>query len=305
LQFTRRHVTLGIVLAGVSLASATVFLKVRDDRAFTDSALQLSRFPVDPAGAAVMSIDFATLRRAGLLSASKVDPEPEYKQFLQDTGFDYRRDLDQVFASFSNGGNYFLARGRFDWTKLRQYVQRQGGSCYEQLCRMQGSKPERRISFLPLRDDFMALAVSSDDLAATRLAKTGQPVTTTLPSSPVWLSVPGATLRQPGLIPPGMKQMLSSLTSADRVVIDIGPTSGGIEARLDAACRSKDDAGVLASQLRNASGLIREGIANKTLPPGDDLARMLAAGTFDNTGSHVTGRWPVARGFIDSLTAGL
>jgi hypothetical protein len=305
LQVTRRHVTLGIVLAGVSLAGVTVFLKVRDDRAFKSSALQLSRFPVDPAGAAVISIDLVTLRRAGLLSASKIDPEPEYKQFLQGTGFNYRRDLDQLLASFSNSGTFFLARGRFDLTKLREYVQRQGGTCYEQLCRMQGSKPERRISFLPLRDDFIALAVSSDDLAATRLTKTGQALETPLPTSPVWLSVPGATLRQPGLIPPGMKQMLSTLTSADRVVIDVGPTSGGIEARLDASCRTKDDASVLASQLRTAAGLIREGIANKTLPPDDDLARMLAAGTFDHTGSHVAGRWPVAKGLLDSLTAGL
>ena len=102
-----------------------------------------------------------------------------------------------------------------------------------------------------------------------------------------------------------MKQMLSALTSADRVVVDVGPTSAGIEARLDAACRSKDDAGVLASQLRTTAGLIREGMANKTLPPGDDLARMLAAGTFDSTGSHVAGRWPVAKSLLDSLTAGL
>jgi hypothetical protein len=170
---------------------------------------------------------------------------------------------------------------------------------------MQGSKPERRISFLPLRDDFMALAVSSDDLAATRLTNTGQPVAAPLPSSPLWLSVPGATLRQPGLIPPGMKQMLSALASADRVVIDLGPVSGGIEARLDAACRTKDDASVLASQLRTTAGLIREGIGNKIVAPDDELARMLAAGSFNQTGAHVVGRWPVAKGLLDSLTAGL
>ena len=49
---------------------------------------------------------------------------------------------------------------------------------------MQGSTPERRISFLPLRDDIMALAVSTDDLAATRLTKTGAPVNTPLPQRP-------------------------------------------------------------------------------------------------------------------------
>src|SRR5205807_2453491 len=110
--------------------------------------------------------------------------------------------------------------------------------------------------------------------------------------APVWLSLPGAALRQPGFIPPGMRMMISALTTADRIVVNIGPVSmgaGGIEARLDAVCQSKDDAGVLASQLRNTAALIREGIANKTVPPDDDLARMLAAGTFDQTGNRVAG----------------
>jgi hypothetical protein len=269
LQLSRRHVTLGVVLAGVSLAGAVIYLKWREDRAFQNPALQLSRFPVDDAagGAAVLSIDFALLRRGGLLTASKTSLEPEYKQFLEGTGFDYRRDLDQLTASFSKTGNYFLARGRFDWPKLHDYVRSQGGSCYEQLCRMPGSKPERRISFLPLRDDFMALAVSSDDLAATRLSKTGQPVNAPLPASPAWLSLPGAALRQPGLIPPGMHVMLSALTTADRVLVTLSPETGGIEARLEASCRTKDDAGVLTSQLQNTAGLVREGIANKTVSP--------------------------------------
>lgn len=297
------------MLAGVSLASTAIFLKWRDDRAFQNQALQLSRFPSqDPGGAAVLSIDFALLRRSGLLTASGTQPEPEYKQFLEGTGFDYRRDLDQVLASFSQSGNFFLARGRFDWQKLHEYVQRQGGSCYEQLCRMQGSKPERRISFLPLRDDFMALAVSTDDLAATRLTKTGQAVEASLPSEPAWISLPGAVLRQPGLLPPGMRLMLSALTTADRIILTVSPDpqqKSAVEAKLDASCRTKDDAGVLASQLRNTAGIIREGIAKKTVPQDDDFARLLAAGTFEQAGTRVSGKWPLAKTFIDSLTAGL
>lgn len=288
----------------MSLASAAIWLKWRDDKEFQNPALQLSRFPAEGA-AAVLSIDFAALRRGGVLTSAKIDLEPEYKQFLQGTGFDYRRDLDQVTASISKSGNFFLVRGRFDWTKLHDYVQRQSGSCYEQLCRMQGSKPERLISFLPLRDDFMALAVSSDDLAATRLTRTGTPVNTPLPSAPVWLSLPGETLRQPGLMPPGMRLMLSALNTADRIIVTVSAYSGGIEARLDAACHTKDDAGALASQLRNTAVLIREGIRNKTVAPDDDLASVLAAGTFGQTGNHVAGRWPVPRNLIDSLTSGL
>jgi hypothetical protein len=303
LLLTRRHVTLAIVMVGVSLAATAIVLKWRDNRALANTALQLTRFPAEEA--AVLHIDFASLRLAGLLTDSKTPLEPEYKQFLDGTGFDYRRDLDEVTASLSNSGNYFLARGRFDWRKLHDYVQQQGGSCYEQLCRMQGSKPERRISFLPLRDDYMALAVSTDDLAVTRLTKTGRPGNTPLPFAPVWLALPGAAFRQPGFIPPTMHLTLSALTSADRVVITIGPYSGGIEARMDATCRTSGDADVLTSQLRNTAVLIREGIANKTVQQDDDLARMLAAGTFDQKGTRVEGRWPVARPLIDNLTSGL
>ena len=304
MQFSRRHVTLGIVLAGVSLAGTAIWLKWRDDRALQNPALQLSRFPAEEA-AAVLSVDFAALRHSGLLTDSKMDPEPEYKQFLQGTGFDYRRDLDQLTASFSNGGNFFLARGRFDWKKLHDYVQRQGGSCYEQLCRMQGSKPERRISFLPLRDDFMALAVSTDDLAATRLTRIGTPVNTPLPAAPVWLSLPGATLVQPGVIPPGMKLMLSALNSSDRIVVTASAYSGGIEARLDAACRTKEDAGVLASQLRNTASLIREGIANKSVAQDDELGAHACGRNLRTDRQPGSGQMARAAGPVDSLTAGL
>ncbi len=108
--------------------------------------------------------------------------ESDYKRsFFDGTGFDYKRDLDSVVASFSGAGNFFIARGRFDWAKLRAYAVREGGSCYKDLCRIQGSKPERHISFLPLRDDAIALAVSTNDLAATQLTKTGQPITAAIP----------------------------------------------------------------------------------------------------------------------------
>ena len=99
--------------------------------------------------------------------------------------------------------------------------------------------------------------------------------------------------------------MLSALTTADRVVVSMAPYSGGMEARMDATCRNQDDAGVLASQLRNTAGLIREGMARSTVPRDDEFARMLAGGTFDHTGNRVAGRWPVAKGLLESLTSGI
>src|SRR5580704_28651 len=184
MTISRRHVTLGIVLAAVLLAGLAA-LKWNAARAFSDPHVVLSRFPVEDA--IVLSADFAAVRGAGLLTESKLPLEPDYKQFLDGTGFDYRKDLDAVTASFSKSGNFFIARGRFNWAKLRDYAARQGGSCYQDLCRMPGSTPERRISFLPLRDDTIALAVSTNDLAANSLTKPGNPVTAALPTAPVWM----------------------------------------------------------------------------------------------------------------------
>jgi hypothetical protein len=302
----RRRITLALVLtvsvSGLSVAGGLWF-RCRAAQSFFDPHVLLSRFPVEDA--AVLSIDFSLLRRGGFLTGSKNPLEPEYKQFLDGTGFDYRRDLDLVVASFSKSGNFFVARGRFDWNKLRGYAALQGGSCFKELCRMQGSTPERHISFLPLRDDAVALAVSTDDLAASRLTKAGQPVTAQLPEAPAWLSIPGAALRQQGAVPPGVRLVLSALVNADRVVVTLGPAGQAIESRMDAACRSLDDARILASQLRTTTAAIKESLAHNKATQQDDLARMLAAGSFDQAGRHVTGKWPVERSLLDSLTEGI
>jgi hypothetical protein len=278
-------------------------LKWRDSRDFNNPAVQLSRFPVE--SAVVASIDFASLRQGGFLGPAKTAPEAEYKAFLDGTGFDYRKDLDHVYAAISTGGNFFVMQGRFDWNRLGDYARHQGGSCYQSLCRMPGSTPERRISFFPLRDDMMALAVSTDDLAATRLSKTGAPVKIAIPSAPAWISIGSTALRQPAMVPAGLGVMMSGLKSAERLLLTIASYSGGFEIHMDAACPNKDDAGLLASEFRNVATVIREGLTRKQLAADDELPRMLAGGTFAQSGTHVSGRWPVPKTFLEGMLAGL
>ena len=299
----RRRITLAIVLAGVCLAGVEVWLKWRDDRTFFQPAILLSRFPAEDA--TVLSLDVITLRRAGLLAGSKIAAEPEYQQFLDGTGFDYRRDLDLAVASFSKSGSFFIARGRFDWPKLRAYAARHGGSCYQDLCRLQGSTPERHISFLPLRRDTIALAVSTDDLAASRLTVPGQPVTVPLPAAPVWISVAGSALRRQAATSPSIHLMLSALVNADRVVLTMEPESQGIVAHMEATCRSRDDAKALAGQLQSLTGLPKSAALRDKQVQEDDLARMLTAGTFDQNDRRVAGKWPVGKSLLESLTAGI
>lgn len=303
MTISRRRVTLGIVLAAAVLAGTGGWLKWNASRHFTDTRVLLSRFPAEDA--IVLNIDFAAVRAAGLLAGSNAPPEPEYRQFLEGTGFDYRRDLDAVTASFSKSGNFFIARGRFNWEKLREYAAHAGGSCYEQLCRMQGSTPERRISFLPLRDDTIALAVSTDDLAANRLTKAGDPVTSPLPSAPAWVIVPGSALHHAEAFPPGLRLMLSALTSADRLVVTVGLSGSGLAAKLEATCRTKDDARTLASQLRTVTNTLREALTQDQEARQDELVKFLVGGTFEDNGATVNGEWPFSRALIASLTSGI
>jgi hypothetical protein len=299
----RRSGTLAILLAGLLLAGGAIWFKIHASRAFFSPPALLSRFPAEDA--LVLSADFVPLRAAGLLSESKTALEPEYKQFVDGTGFNYKRDLDFLIASFSRSGTFFIARGRFDWAKLRDYAARQGGSCYQDLCRIQGSTPARHISFLPLRDDAIALAVSTNDLAATRLTKAAEPVTTQLPSSPVWLSVPGAELRRQDALPPGLHLMLSALTTADRVVITLGPGTQGIEAKLETTCRTEGDARVLASQLRTTTDLMKEALGREKNALDGELVAMLMGSNFHQIDRSVTATWPIRKTFLDALTNGL
>jgi hypothetical protein len=130
-------------------------------------------------------------------------------------------------------------------------------------------------------------------------------VVTRPPDAPVWVSIPGSALREMGAIPPGMRIFLTALGRADRIVVTAGQGSNGIQAHMVATCRTPSDAAVLASQLRNTTGMIRDALMTDKEASRDELARTLAAGTFDNSGLRVTGAWPVAKGLIESLTAGI
>ena len=83
--------------------------------------------------------------------------------------------------------------------------------------------------------------VRTDDLAANRLTKPGNPITATLPTAPVWMIIPGTALHDSAAVPAGLRLMLSALTNADRLVVTVEPSSGNnLDAKMEATCRSKD-----------------------------------------------------------------
>jgi hypothetical protein len=261
--------------------------------------------------ALVLYADFRQLRQAGivqLLDGSKTSEDAEYRSFVQKTGFNYKRDLDLVVAAFAPTGKFLLVNGRFDWKNLRNYTAAQGGQCAGKLCRMTGSAPERRISFFPLRNDLMALAVSQDDSAALRLnasAAGAGPEGADVPDAPLWVSIPVEMLRTGENLPAGTRNFARSLGQAQAATLALAPDGKHLAARLKVLCRSDADAAEAALQLTRVTALLRDLIARAHQRPNpSDLSGVLSEGSFRSEGPRVFGYWPIEWSFVDNVLGG-
>jgi hypothetical protein len=297
----KRRLLIGSVLAILLCAiGSVVYLKTRD----LSPRAALARLPSD--NAAVLSIDFSALRQGGIfemLYGPVVEEEPEYKTFVQKTAFDYRRDLDHAFISFHSSGVYFLVRGRFDWKRLEAYAREQGGGCTNGLCRMPGSAPERKISFFPLNPGVMAMAVSTNESAATQMsepAKNSRAVV--MLKQPVWLSLPSATLQKSDSFPTGTRLFAKAIEGAESATISLAPQGKAIEAQLEVVCRNAQEAAIITEQFQKVTALLRTIIEkDKQKPNPGDLSGVLTAGVFRQEDTRVVGRWPIERVFLENL----
>jgi len=247
------------------------------------------------------------LRRSGtleLLAGSKAAEEPDYRKFVDDTGFDYRTDLDAVAVSFVNNSVYATLRGRFRWKQLTAYAESQGGECHYSVCTMLGSTAERNISFYPLKSDVLALAVATDPRAVTSIGAGGK-LQTSVPRDPFWISVPAATFERLDSFPAGTRAFLSPLANAQKVIFAAGPQGDRLQLRLEVACATPEAAAELVKQFSGVTGLLKSMIEREHMTPNPrDLSGVLVAGTFEQRQSTVIGTWPVEPGFVEALAAG-
>ncbi len=292
----------GLVLA-ICAAAVLVLVVVRARRAATPGEMAAYL----PAGEGViLAIDFASLRQSGALAAmggSKIAREPEYQAFVEGTGFDFQKDLDYALAWFQKGRFCALVRGRFDWSKLKDYVSAHAGICRNSFCRLEGSTSERRISFFPLGRGVIALAVGPDEWAAVELA-TRKPSRRgmNLPSRLVWLLVPGSTLRDADNLPAGMRLFAKAMQSAEKLSFALTSSGGQMAVELDVTCPSPKDASMLAYQLDGLTGRLKEMIARENQTPNPrDLSGVLTAGVFNTVDQRVLGRWPIHSEFLQSI----
>lgn len=277
-------------------------------RALSSPAALLQRLPA--ADAVVLYVDFGALRQAGILdlmAGSRMADEPEYRVFMDSTGFDYRTDLDSALISFHPKATFFFVRGRFDWKRLQAHAIGQGGSCRNSLCQLPGSTPDRNISFFPAQRDLMALAVAPGKSAATAMqASNGALRLSEAPNQPVWLSAPASVLREPSRLPPGIRALAATLAEMDGVTLSAGMNQQGVEIQLAGRCTLPQQAEALAKKLERATSLMR-GLAATEAAQSDpnNLVSVLGGGVFRSEGSQVVGRWTVERRLLETLAGDL
>jgi len=261
-----------------------------------------------PERTAHVYIDVAALRAGGLVdlvAGSKADEEPDYRRFVEQTGFDYRSDLDAVAAGFVHGDVYMVLRGHFDWKRLKEYAIEQGGSCRNTVCAMQASSAGRHISYYPIRTGVLALAVSQEERGVDMISPDQWKDPPPLPPEPVWISVPAYMFADVSGLPAGTHSFLTPLAQSEGVTFAIGPRGPRFQLRAEVVCASPQAAADLAAQLTSTTDLLRKMIVREHLTPNpSDLSGVLVSGTFDHQDRKVTGVWPVERAAIEALTSG-
>ena len=292
------------VLLAVLCAVLTGGIHLFWTRGGSNPSALVAYLPTD--NATVVYIDAEALRRSGILNmiaGSKAAEELEYQQFVDQTMFDYRQDLDAVAVAFKDGQVFLAARGNFHWKNLMDYAVRQGGSCRNSFCTAPSSRPSRRISFYPLKPNIMALAISPDDLAAYSIARKPGKVALAPSNQPLWMLVPAVALKNADALPAGTKPYASALENAEQILFSVGPDSGHLQLSLQVTCRDASTASKLLADFQNTTDTLRKWIAREHQQPNPaDLSGVLVAGTFHRDDRKVYGQWPIPRDFVDSLT---
>ncbi len=139
----------------------------------------------------VLVVDRAVIAQ---LAGEAGGEEPEYREFIEKTGFDFRKDLDRIVAVIGEPASYYVASGRFDWKKISAYA----GNCVKDVCAMPASQPERWISLTRLSGNTMAIAVSPVQFAVTSMEVSRTPIVEWR-DTPLWIRGKGKYFSRWGL----------------------------------------------------------------------------------------------------------
>jgi hypothetical protein len=293
----RWRIALGAVLLAILAGSLYWY------RPGATAAAMLRCLP--PGDGAVLYVDLSLLRKTGLLEQIAGQPgaeEPEYKRFVEASGFDYRRDLDAAMVELRPGTAFMVLKGRFDRARLAEYARSNGGECAGEFCSLPGSRPERRISFQPIPGRLLALAAGSDPMGAASIRENASAPPFEPPPSPIWVYLPGPALHSQPELPPGLSAFVEALDGAQRAVLTVEMSAIGFEVVLAAPCASVDQARTIAERLSGATATLQTLIARSGKPPEPaSPAAVLSAGRFSADQTIVRGQWPLSKAFFAGL----
>ena len=255
-------------------------------------------------------MNIGLLRSGGildLLAGTQGAEEPDYKKFVEQTGFDYRTDLDAVAAGFRDGDEYFAAQGRFQWNRLAEYARSHQGTCQDPICSMPASQPGKTITFTLLRNDVLAMAVARDKQAVRAIFPGFWKEPPKIPTAAIWVAAPPYVFADAKNLPAGLGPFRTQLATAKNTVLTLGPSpdAKSFELRMTVDCATPEDAAKMAAQFSSVTDLLKKMLERDKLKSSSaDLSGVLVAGRFEAKQEQVTGTWPIERKFIESLVSG-
>ncbi|MDZ4797634.1 MAG: hypothetical protein SGI92_05690 [Bryobacteraceae bacterium] len=303
---SRKFAAILIALITVALGVGVVFL-LSGNKGPKTAAQYLQYFPEREA--VVFYLDVDALRTSGILDklvGSTVGESADYRSFVQQTGFDYKKDLDAVMLNSAGAIHYFVLKGRFDWPKLRAYAEKEGGKCQgANYCSVKGSTPDRVVSWRRISDHYLGLASARDESGARAIdrRKTDALPMFVPPVAPLFLHLPGDAIRASDQLPPGTRLFAKALEKAERVVFALAAEgSDKFALTADVTCTSQEDAAVLRAQLEGLTKTLASFIARESkVPSPTDLSGILTSGSFLREERKVKAKWGVPKAFLDSL----
>jgi hypothetical protein len=240
-----------------------------------------------------------------LLAGSK-PTDAEYQRFIRETQFDYTKDLDAIAGSAQDGQVFFVLRGRFEWSRLRQYASGHGGECQDATCRIPAMKSGRWMSFKAIQPDVMCLALSGDPLAVNSFHREARPSPMAMPANPVWVHVSPSLLKSPLALPIPLRIFAISLQPANSVLLSLGPADqndGAVfKVILDAYCPSQATAETIRNQMEIQTKMLKLELKREHQTPNPaDFTGLLTAGTFQVIKNRLEATWPVRKELLNTL----
>lgn len=177
-----KHRWIGLAAGLLALSAAAFYVYQRNSK--HSSAARGDVLAMMPSEAnAVVFVDLAELRTAPFTAqlyawAPQPQPDEDYAQFLNGTGFHYERDLNHLAIAFQKTGQdsffFAVADGRFDHQKISSLaiksgtVEKRSG---REIFAVPESGSTKKIYFTFLGTDRIAVTDSTEDLTQTLGAK--------------------------------------------------------------------------------------------------------------------------------------